>query len=631
MAKSVVPSDFDVRHNPKRRGYDLGENVKFSAAPSQLLPVWHRTVMPGEKVRISVEHKSRTMPVNTAAYTNIREYFDFFFVPYSYLWKNAKQVHTNNTQNPVVATNQYTNLSVGKDVPHFNIDEFYNSLSSIDDSQPRSIFNRLGYDTRYGIDRSRCAAKLLNYLGYGYVDDDTLDKLEDGSINDDVDYNNHGSVFGSWTSSHVCAYPLLAYNAIYYNFYRNKQWENNVPYNYNVDYLSGSALLTFNTEGNADYWSNPTMFDLRYSNYPKDLLFGIIPDTQYGDVAVVDVKTSFDTVVPANLNLYMGDGVDRNSVASPIEYPDAQGLGIPEQVFLLSPQDDYSDVRYDSIYAASGTLTSRINSVLRQSRADFDILSLRYSNFLQKYREILGSGDLDYQTIVKKLFGVDVSDIEEGCPRYIGGDSSSIIISEVINNNLSESEAMIKGKGEAKSQTGTIEFDSRGEYGIIMCIYHCQPTIDYAMTGRHFDVTKVESDDYANPVFDQLGFQELPLQYITTSRELRGYFSVLGYSTRYFDYKTGFDRTLGSFMEDSIHGSTSAWFAPVNENLLFKHTHGDEVDSVDFMFFKVSPHILDPIFTTKYKSGDTMTEPIMINAKFNVQMVRPLDYHGLPY
>ena len=40
---------------------------------------------------------------------------------------------------------------------------------------------------------------------------------------------------------------------------------------------------------NFAYWNNPTMFDLAYASYPKDLFFGLLPDSQYGDTAVVDV------------------------------------------------------------------------------------------------------------------------------------------------------------------------------------------------------------------------------------------------------------------------------------------------------------------------------------------------------
>ena len=36
------------------------------------------------------------------------------------------------------------------------------------------------------------------------------------------------------------------------------------------------------------YWNNNTMFDLEYCNWNKDIFMGVLPDTQFGDVATID-------------------------------------------------------------------------------------------------------------------------------------------------------------------------------------------------------------------------------------------------------------------------------------------------------------------------------------------------------
>ena len=36
------------------------------------------------------------------------------------------------------------------------------------------------------------------------------------------------------------------------------------------------------------YWKNNTMFDLEYCNWNKDMFMGVLPDTQFGDVATID-------------------------------------------------------------------------------------------------------------------------------------------------------------------------------------------------------------------------------------------------------------------------------------------------------------------------------------------------------
>ena len=71
--------------------------------------------------------------------------------------------------------------------------------------------------------------------------------------------------------------PLLAYQKIYYDFYSDSQWEKHLAYAYNVDYWNGSSALLL----------APEMLQLRYANYPKDYFMGMLPNSQYGPVAVL--------------------------------------------------------------------------------------------------------------------------------------------------------------------------------------------------------------------------------------------------------------------------------------------------------------------------------------------------------
>lgn len=609
MSKNKLFKELDLSHKPKRNGFGLGHNCKFTAKPGELLPVFHRTVMPGDHFSINVKNFTRTRPVNTAAMVQIREYFDFFFVPYRLLWKNAPQVHTDNRQNPVSATSPYQNRSVGKDVPKFSIDKYFQHTYNPDNGGSYGYLNELVARTNaFGYNRGYLSVKLLNYLGYGRYSTELVDSFRNFSYTPGTDSFTSGQ-------KELCLYPLLAYQKIYYDFFRNTQWEDNQPYNYNVDYLGESTLVDIAeaSAGTADYWDNPTMFDLRYSNYPKDLFFGVMPDSQFGDVAEVEV-----------------DGKSDSSTFYPVDAVSPQGnyRGRPELNGDESPFSDSYFLNIPGVTDAAGSnLGIYSSNILKGLKSSFDILQLRQAQYLQKYREILGSGAYDYKDRVRKLFGVDVPDTLTDRCFYLGGNSSDINISEVVNNNLSESEANIKGKGVGSGRGETIEFDAK-EFGVIMCIYHAQPTIDYSTDAYHFDVTKVEVDDYANPVFDQLGFQELPLQYLTTSPKFNLVQNkFLGFTTRYFDYKTSVDRTLGDFAENLY---VEGWIAPVNVDYLASRFATPTNLNINYNFFKVDPSILDPIFTVKVDST-TATDQLIVNSTFDINSVRPLDYFGVPY
>jgi hypothetical protein len=101
--------------------------------------------------------------------------------------------------------------------------------------------------------------------------------------------------------------------------------------------------------------------------------------------------------------------------------------------------------------------------------ASFDVLALRRGEALQRWKEISLNVPQNYRAQIKAHFGVDVGENMSGMSTYIGGDSSSLDISEVINTNLqsgdSSLEAVIAGKGVGSSQ-GSEKFEAR-DWGVL--------------------------------------------------------------------------------------------------------------------------------------------------------------------
>ena len=113
----------------------------------------------------------------------------------------------------------------------------------------------------------------------------------------------------------------------------------------------------------------------------------------------------------------------------------------------------------------------------------FDVLALRRGEALQRWKEISLNVPQNYRAQIKAHFGVDVGENMSGMSTYVGGDSSSLDISEVVNTALAtgldtENPATIAGKGVGSSQ-GSERFEAR-DWGILMCIYHNVPLLDYA-------------------------------------------------------------------------------------------------------------------------------------------------------
>ena len=108
----------DVRNHPHRSGFDLSRRICFTSKAGELLPVYYKLVYPGDKFEIRHQLFTRTQPVNTAAYTRIREYLDWYFVPLRLINKNLPQALMNMQNNPVQASGVGTNKIVTNDIPY---------------------------------------------------------------------------------------------------------------------------------------------------------------------------------------------------------------------------------------------------------------------------------------------------------------------------------------------------------------------------------------------------------------------------------------------------------------------------------------------------------------------------------
>lgn len=570
-----------IRNKPSRNGFDLSFKKNFTAKAGELLPVMVKEVLPGDTFKINLKAFTRTQPVNTAAFARIREYYDFFFVPYDLLWNKSNTVLTQMYDNPqhAVSLDPTKNFVLNGEMPYstsHSIADYINSLNN-DAIATDYSSNYMGYS------RSKCSVKLLEYLGYGNYEPFLSKTWNDAPLMADL----HHNLFG-----------LLAYQKIYSDFYRDSQWERISPSTFNVDYLDGQNMYLTNFYNNESFIRSYNMFDLRYCNWQKDLFHGVLPHQQYGETAVASITPN----VTGKLTLSNFSTVG----ASPT--------------------------------TASGTATKNLPAF--DTVGDLSILVLRQAEFLQKWKEITQSGNKDYKDQLEKHWGVSVGDGFSELCTYLGGVSSSIDINEVVNTNITgDAAADIAGKGVGVAN-GEINFNSNGHYGLIMCIYHCLPLLDYTTDMLDSAFLKVNSTDYAIPEFDRVGMQSMPLvQLMNPLRSVANASGlVLGYVPRYIDYKTSVDQSVGGFKRTLNSWVISYGNESVKNQVILPAAAppvepSEPVPSVapmNFTFFKVNPNCLDPIFAVNVNS-DMDTDQFLCSSFFDVKAVRNLDTDGLPY
>lgn len=529
-----------LRNKTSRNGFDLSTKRNFTAKAGELLPIWCKEVLPGDSFEINLKSFTRTQPINTAAFARMREYYDFFFVPYDLLWNKANTALTQMYDNPqhAVSLDSTKPFALNGDMPYTDcksIADYVSKMSAdVEQYYGKNYFNYPRVDG---------TIKLLEYLGYG---------------------NFSSFVKSSWSEKPLMAnlelnlFGLLGYQKIYADYYRDSQWEKISPSTFNVDYLAGDNMkVDFSDATLSSFKENYNFFDLRYCNWQKDLFHGVVPRQQYGDTAIVQTSD-----------------------------------------------------------AVAGSPT------------EFSILALRQAEFLQKWKEITQSGSKDYKDQIEKHWGVSASDGFSELSTYLGGIASSLDINEVVNSNITESFAAdIAGKGTGTSD-GYIKFPSVTRYGMLFCIYHCLPLLDYTSDFVNNSFMRINAADYAIPEFDRVGMEAVPLFKMFNPAVLGNsqYASkIIGYAPRYIDYKTDVDISMGAFKT-----TLKNWVISYGNQSIEDFSVETPDFPVNYTMFKVNPNCLDTLFAVSVDSSID-TDQFLCSTFFDVKVVRNLDTDGLPY
>lgn len=578
-------SDFNPLDRAKisthRSSFDLSSKKLFTAKVGEILPCYWQIAIPGTKYRISSDWFTRTVPVNTAAYTRIKEYYDFYAVPLRLISRSLPQAFTQMADYMTSAASPSENTSALTSVPNISqssISAFLQVANAADQPNTRDdaglpivygsckLLDMLGYGSFLSSSNSAKAAITKKYLG--------IDNLGDA---------DNPLVYA--TSQTVNMLPLLAYQKIYFDFFSNSQWEKHLAYSYNVDYWSGNGNISLSVN----------MFKLRYANYPKDYFMGMLPSSQYGSVAVLPGVLS-PTGNPSRVYSYT---TITGSVGSILNAASSKEVSV---------NNTSTSVRY-------ATLNS-----------DLSALSIRATEYLQRWKEVVQFSSKDYSDQMAAQFGIKAPEYMGNHAHYIGGWSSVININEVVNTNLDtdSSQASIAGKGVSSNSGYTLTYDCGAEHQVIMCVYHAVPMLDWNLTGQAPQLTVTAVSDFPQPAFDQLGMQSVPALNLQNNpgRSVSG---ALGYNLRYWQWKSNIDTVHAGFRAGAAYQS---WASPLDGWHVLT-----SAGAWSYQSMKVRPQQLNSIFVPQIDSANCSVafDQLLCNVNFQVYAVQNLDRNGLPY
>lgn len=245
MANNSIFQRNAHRANLQRNAFDLSFSSKFTASVGMLLPCFCKEVNPNEHFRINPQMFLRTVPMNSAAYVRLKQYCEFYFVPYRLLWRSFPQFISG-------TSNQFSTVikdgSKFDSVPAAKFSDILNTIVN-----GTSYTDSCGYPFKSGVTR------LLDLLGYG-VNSVNVDSLISANTSKPFEFS-------------VSPFRLLAYQKIYSDYYRNPDYEAINAENFCLDvYTSGSkAILLYDS------------LVLRYRDWKKDYFNVVKPSFQGSD------------------------------------------------------------------------------------------------------------------------------------------------------------------------------------------------------------------------------------------------------------------------------------------------------------------------------------------------------------
>lgn len=351
---------------------------------------------------------------------------------------------------------------------------------------------------------------------FPYINRD-LDDLDIGSIADylgiPVDYTNRDLEFS--------ALPFAAYGKIYNEYYRDQNLVDEVDV----------SLIDGDNDGRP-IWDMPEQ-DCFKRAWQHDYFTSCLPFTQKGAQATIPL----------------------GQTAPIINNPD---ITSPQILRRVSDSAQLSGVNLETI--VGGTLTGdgvgadtawldpngSIVADLSTATAA-GIIDLRRAFKLQEWLELNARGGSRYTETILAHFGVKSSDARLQRPEFLGGATSTVKFSEVLQTSANDTEPTpqgnMAGHGINMGSNGLIRHFSE-EHGYIIGIMSVMPKTAYYQ-GLHRHWSRWDKFDYYWPAFAHIGEQAVKNKeiYIDTDNSVQE--GTFGYIPRYAAYK---------FLPSTVHG-----------------------------------------------------------------------------
>lgn len=565
---------FDNRNLKASHGlqkHDLSYRNAFTSHFGMLLPFMVCDVVGNSRVQISLEHQTRTLPLNTAAFVRLREHYDYFFVPYAQLYGQYDNFKTQQSnQKSMLDANAFPNI-VTK-LPTFDNQAIDNCLQ-----QFTNQLDPAGYSSGFG------AQRLFDLLGYGHH----------------KSYNPVYPVVNNIPNLSYNPFRLLAYQKIYFDYYRNDKYEKYATSFFNVDDVASAGVI------NTTRLRQLTRLHYRWRR--KDYFTQVTPDllpsqNQFNRDGFNSIVKSFSSNNTSQFYLPTA-GVTSGVVTSSI----SGVIGSPENTTPTS-------LGGSNVVTNNSTNAQNLS---QQSAAQHRLIEVR-----QRLLERMYAANSDFSSQMLAIYGYAPIEGRHGKVKHLGGFSELLNVTDVndTTSNYAQSAGTF-GKINNYGSSKNIKFHVP-EDGIIMGIYSTDCMPDYS--SRRVDRFNFKSvpEDYFNPFYEGLGKQALfGVEYstfvdddVSGAGEVAMPNGIMGFIPRYAEYKAKVDEVHNQLDYGGVYENyTSAFNVDIKLSSPMLHH--------EYMINK--PAQLGNLFNTVFDGSDG-TDCFMINLYNQIKVLAPI-------
>lgn len=425
--------------------------------------------------------------------------------------------------------------------------------------------------------------------------------------------------FSNWTRKAVNLYPICAYNAVFYHFFRNSYYDNTYySHDFNLDFVSVESATygSYNVVGLRDF--STRFLDIEYHQWKKDTFTAVLPDQQFGAVSSISLsgvsssdlgRWQFSNMNPITSNSYAMVNLNGNLGSSSIGDPDAQ-----------------SELMHNHSISSS-----------------FDVIALKRAEMLQEYRQQLMRAGNRTSDVFRALYGRAASSEHEDdvIPRFLDTFGEDIFVDPVQSTANTGSDnpngqlGDIAARGKFRGDSGHIKFNAGGNFGLILCLSYVVPTAEYNsyMFDKH--IFELTPEDHFIPQFENLGLEPLYLDELN-SLKFASNNVVLGYVPRYHHKKQEVDMVHGAFVSFygrsglptglsnqspfSVFGDFNNWVSPRTDLQCRDVTLKRD--------FYINPSVLDNIFV-RAAGADFSDDQFICTTFFECNAVKEMSKIGL--